>query len=91
MPKRMRDLPSEYQNRRQLLGQAIGGRILARRDHLELTQDMLRARLELNQVWLSRSQLSRIENGEVLLDVLQLLALSDALGVTYHWLLTGEG
>lgn len=90
MPKRMRDLPSEYQNRRHLLAQALGGRAMLRRDQLELTQDMLRARLELAQVWLSRSQLSRIENGEVLPDVLELLALSEALGVSYHWLLTGE-
>lgn len=91
MPKRMRDLPAEYQIRRQSLAQAIGARVRVRRAELRLTQEHLRARMELEQVAISRTQYSRIENGDVLPDAAELLALHAILGVSLDWLVSGEG
>jgi hypothetical protein len=50
MPKRMQDLPEEYQTNQRALAQAIGARVRLRRGELELTQEQLRARMELAQV-----------------------------------------
>jgi transcriptional regulator with XRE-family HTH domain len=78
MPKRMQDLPEEYLTSR-------------RRKALHLTQEQLRARLELEQVYISRSEYSRIENGDVLLDVAELIALRSILDVPFDWLLAEDG
>lgn len=90
MPKRMHDLPAEYLIHREHLQSAIGGRMRVRREQLDLTQEMLRARLELADAFISRTQLSRLENGEALPDALEIIAISTVLGVSYSWLLTGE-
>ncbi|HWQ14388.1 MAG TPA: helix-turn-helix transcriptional regulator [Roseiflexaceae bacterium] len=91
MPKRMQDLPEEYLVAQQALARAIGARVRARRGALGLTQEQLRARIELEQVYISRTQFSRIENGEVLPNAAELIALRAILGVSFDWLLLGEG
>ncbi len=90
MPKRMRDLPEEYLSQQRALARAIGARIRLRRDELELTQDQLRARMELEQVFISRTQYSRIENGDVLPNAAELIALRAILNVPFNWLVLGE-
>jgi transcriptional regulator with XRE-family HTH domain len=91
MPKRMQDLPEEYLTSRRALGRAIGAKLRVRRKALHLTQEQLRARLELEQVYISRSEYSRIENGDVLLDVAELIALRSILDVPFDWLLAEDG
>jgi transcriptional regulator with XRE-family HTH domain len=91
MPKRMRDLPVEYEIHRRSLAQAMGERLRVRRAELQLTQEHLRARLELEQVAISRTQYSRIENGEILPDAAELRALRTILDVSYDWLVEGLG
>jgi transcriptional regulator with XRE-family HTH domain len=90
MPKRIQDLPEEYLINRRALARAIGARIRMRREQLQLTQEQLRARLELEQVFISRTRYSRIENGEALLDVTELIALRAILDVPFEWLLLSE-
>ena len=90
MPKRIRDLPDEYQSLRRSLARAIGARVRARRSELELTQEHLRTRMELAQVFISRTQYSRIENGEALPNAAELIALRAILDVSFNWLLLGE-
>lgn len=90
MPKRMQDLPEEYLIYERALARAIGVRVRARREELDLTQEQLRARMELEQVYVSRTQYSRIENGEALPDAPQLIALRTVLDVPFDWLLLGD-
>jgi len=90
MPKRMQDLPEEYLISQRVLAQAIGTRVRVRRAELELTQDQLRARMELEQVFISRTQYSRIETGETLPNAAELIALHAILGISFDWLLLGE-
>ena len=90
MPKRMQDLPEEYLTIQRELARAIGARVRTRREKLELTQEQLRTRMELEQVFISRTQYSRIENGEALPDAAELIALSTILDVSFDWLLLGE-
>lgn len=90
MPKRMQDLPAEYLSVQRALAQAIGARVRLRRSELELTQEHVRARMELTQVFVSRTQYSRIENGEALPDAAELIALHAILGVSFDWLLLGD-
>jgi transcriptional regulator with XRE-family HTH domain len=90
MPKRMQDLPEEYQTSQRTLARAIGARVRVRREVLELTQEQLRARMEIEQVFISRTQYSRIENGDALPDAAELIALRTILDVSFDWLLLGE-
>lgn len=90
MPKRMQDLPEEYLITQRTLAQAIGARIRMRREELELTQEQLRARMEFEQVFISRTQYSRIENGEALPAADELIALHKLLSVRIDWLLLGS-
>ena len=89
MPKRIQDLPEEYLSSQRALARAIGGRLRLRRDELDLTQEQLRARVELEQVFISRTQYSRLEVGEALPNAAELVALSAALGASLDWLLRG--
>lgn len=89
MPKRIQDLPEEYHSNQRALAEAIGARIRLRRGQLDLTQEQLRARLELRHVFISRTQYSRLENGEALLAADEIIALGKILGVSYEWLLEG--
>ena len=91
MPKRMQDLPEEYLINQRALARAIGARMRLRRGELDLTQTHLRARMELEQVFISRTQYSRIENGEALPNAAELIALRATLDVSFNWLLLGEG
>ena len=91
MPKRIQDLPEEYLSHQRALARALGARVRVRREELELTQEQLRARMELAQVFVSRTQYSRIENGEALPDAAELIALRMTLNVTFDWLLLGAG
>jgi transcriptional regulator with XRE-family HTH domain len=91
MPKRIQDLPEEYISHQRALAQALGARVRVRREGLGLTQDQLRARMELALVFISRTQYSRIENGEVLPDAAAIIALRATLDLTFDWLLLGEG
>jgi transcriptional regulator with XRE-family HTH domain len=90
MPKRIQDLPEEYASIQRALAQTIGARVRLRRDELDITQEQLRARMELEQVYISRTQFSRIENGEAMPDAAELIALRATLGVPFDWLLLGE-
>ena len=90
MPKRMQDLPEEYPISQRALARAIGARVRLRRTELELTQEQLRARMELEQVFISRTQYSRIENGDALPNAAELIALHAILDVPFDWLLLGE-
>ena len=90
MPKRIRELPEEYISSQRTLAQAIGARVRLRRGELELTQELLRARMELEQVFTSRTQYSRIENGEALPNAAEIIALRAILDVASDWLLLGE-
>lgn len=47
--------------------------------------------MELEQVFISRAQYSRIESGEALPNAAELIALRATLGVPFDWLLLGEG
>jgi transcriptional regulator with XRE-family HTH domain len=91
MPKRIQDLPTEYESSQRALARAIGARVRLRRDELDLTQEQLRARMELQQVFISRAQFSRIENGVALPDAAELIALRSILDSSFDWLLLGEG
>jgi transcriptional regulator with XRE-family HTH domain len=91
MPKRMQDLPEEYRSGQLALARAIGARVRLRRAELDLTQELLRTRMELEQVFISRTQYSRIENGEALPNAAELIALRAILGVPFDWLLLGIG
>jgi DNA-binding XRE family transcriptional regulator len=90
MPKRIQDLPEEYLINQRALARAIGARMRLRRSELDLTQEHLRARMELEQVFISRTQYSRIENGDVLPNAAELIALRAILDVPFDWLLLGE-
>jgi len=90
MPKRIQDLPAEYLSNQRALARAIGARMRLRRSELDLTQEHLRARMELEQVFISRTQYSRIENGDVLPNAAELIALRAILDVPFDWLLLGE-
>ena len=87
MPKRSEGVPEEYADSRRALGSTIGGRIRARRRQLDLSQDRLRAQMELENVYISRTQFSRIEAGESLPDAAEIIALAKVLQVSCHWLL----
>lgn len=90
MPKRIQDLPEEYHSNQRALAEAIGARIRLRRGQLDLTQEHLRARMELEHVYISRAQYSRLENGEALPDASEIRALGAILGVSYDWLIDGR-
>ena len=90
MPKRIQDLPEEYLTNQRALARAIGARVRLRRIELDLTQDLLRARMELEHVFISRTQYSRIENGDVLPNAAELIALRAILDIPFDWLLLGE-
>jgi transcriptional regulator with XRE-family HTH domain len=48
-------------------------------------------RMEAEQIHVTRSQSSRIENGEILPDAGELIILKLVLDVSYQWLLEGNG
>lgn len=90
MPRRTQGLPEHFRQHEELIAKAIGERIRQRRMQLDLTQEDLLARVELNEVHISRTQFSRIENGHLLASAAEIIALAEALNVTCGWLLLGQ-
>ncbi len=90
MPRNRTDVPQEYREHQRELARQIGSRIRERRLQLGFSQRKLREQMEVNSVSMTKSQLSRVELGELLPDAVEVIALSEALGVTYRWLLEGE-
>lgn len=90
MPKRSQDIPEEYTAYEQELAHAMGARIRLCRDRLGLTQEQVRARMELEQVYISRARYSRVEIGDALLRVSELIALIRALNTSCSWLLFSD-
>jgi transcriptional regulator with XRE-family HTH domain len=89
MPKKNQGIPERYSQYRENLAKQIGERLRKRRFELGLSQESLRAKLNLGSVHITRSQFSRIETGQRLPDAGELLALASALEVSMTWLLTG--
>jgi hypothetical protein len=89
MPKRSQDLPEVYTEYEQEIAQVMGRRIKQRRLELGLTQELVRTRMELERVHVSRAQYSRIEAGESLLRATEIIALIEVLNVSCRWLLEG--
>ncbi len=90
MPRRTQGLPDHFRQHEETVAKAIGDRICQRRTELQLTQDELLARVELNEVHISRAQFSRIENGHLLANAAEIIALATALNITCGWLLLGQ-
>lgn len=90
MPKRIQDLPEEYLVNQRSVARDIGLRVRIRRAALDLTQEHVRARMELERVVVSRTQFSRIEKGEAFPNAAEIIALRKTLGVSYTWLLEGK-
>jgi transcriptional regulator with XRE-family HTH domain len=91
MPRRIRDLPEEYVLSQRALARSIGARLRVCREALDLTQEQLRARLEVEGVVITRTQYSRLEVGKTLPSADELIALRAVFRVTFDWLLLGEG
>ena len=90
MPKRSEGVPEEYAEYRQALAGAIGGRIRARRLQLKLSQESVRVQMELEHVYVSRAQFSRVEIGESLPNAAEIIALVKVLQISCSWLLWGN-
>jgi transcriptional regulator with XRE-family HTH domain len=78
---------AEYQR---ALASAIGSRIREKRQQLGLTQEQVRAQMELENVYVSRTQYSRVENGESLPNAAEIIAMTKVLHVSFNWLMTGQ-
>ena len=91
MPKRSQNVSEEYSEYKKSQAQAIGARIGQRRKQLKLTQEDLRMRMKDENIYVTRSQFSRIENGEILPDAGEVIALALVLDVSFQWLLEGKG
>lgn len=84
-------MSEEQSEHKRSQAQAIGARIRQRRKQLKLTQEDLRMRMEEEHILVTRSQFSRIENGEILPDAGEVIVLKLVLDVSYQWLLEGNG
>jgi transcriptional regulator with XRE-family HTH domain len=89
MPKKNQGIPEGYSRYRENLAKQIGERLRERRSELLLSQENVRAQLNIGSVHITRSQFSRIETGQRLPDAAELLALAAALDVSVTWLLYG--
>lgn len=90
MPKRSQDIPEEFTAYEEALARAMGERLSRYRQQLGLTQEQVRARIELEQVYISRARYSRIELGKAIMRTSELIALIRALAVSGTWLLFGD-
>lgn len=90
MPKKSLGVSTEYEIYRSTIARDISNRIHQKRVDEKLSQETLRTKLELEKVHLSRSQYSRIENGEVVPDAVVLIALAKIFNVSIEWLLLGK-
>lgn len=89
MLKRSQDAPEEFVVSERALAHTIGFRIQSRRRALQLTQAQLRAKLGVENVYISRTQFSRLEQGESLPNAAEIIALATVLEVSFQWLLLG--
>jgi transcriptional regulator with XRE-family HTH domain len=87
MPKRSKNVPKDYIYYKKRTAKVIGGRIKLKREKLGLSQEQLRVALQLQGVFISRSQFSRLESGEILPSALEVRGLTLALNVSYSSLL----
>lgn len=90
MPRRGEGIPEDYEAYKQAAGSAIGARIRLRRTQLGMSQESVRAQMELENVYLSRAQFSRIEIGVSLPDAVEIIALVKVLQISCSWLLFGD-
>ena len=90
MPRRTEDLPEEYAVHSHMLAVAIGSRIRQRRRKLRLSQEHVRTRMQLENVYVSRTQFSRIETGEILPNAAEIIALATVLQASCAWVLFGS-
>jgi transcriptional regulator with XRE-family HTH domain len=89
MPKRSQDVPEEYSEYERAIAREIGRRVRLRRIELKLTQEQVRTKMESEGIHISRTQYSRIELGESLLNAAEVVALMRAIEVRATWLLEG--
>ena len=68
----------------------VGSRVETARKNLGMKQKELLAQLQVRGVDLNASGLSKLEGQLRQVNDFELLALSDILGVSVHWLLTGK-
>lgn len=87
MPKQLRNLTEQSLIHEHALAEVIGMRIRHRRRELGLTQADLRERMEGEHVMISRTQYSRIENGDSLPNAAEIIALHKVLHVPTDWIL----
>ncbi len=87
MPKRTEGLSDDYASYKHTLGVAVGARIRSRRLTMGLSQEKIRAQMQLENVYVSRTQFSRLELGESLPDAAEIIALAKVLRVSPSWLL----
>lgn len=90
MPRRVQGLPEHFHQHKTAVAKRIGARTHQWRMELDLIQDDVLARVELNEVHISRTQFSRIENGQLLPNVVAVMALAEVLKVTAGWLLLDD-
>src|SRR5215475_8399869 len=90
MPKKSKNVPKDYLRHKKQTALAIGARIRLRRRKLLLSQEELRKKLQLEGVYITRSQFSRLESGKNLPSAVEIIALTSALQASYAWLLLGE-
>jgi len=74
MPKRSSNISADFGAFEQRLASLIGARIRERRKELGLTQEELRLRTQAAHVYMTRTQYSRAELGESLLNVAEVIA-----------------
>lgn len=91
MPKRSREYHKNQQDRAARLAQELGERLRLHREQLKLTQAQVRSLMLQEHVYISRTQYSRIERGESLVNVVELVGVARALRIDYVWLLEGDG
>lgn len=63
----------------------VGPKIKERRTKLNLSQDMLAAKMQLHNIELSQKSISRIETQERFVADYELLVFSEVLGVDIKW------
>ena len=89
MPKRSKGVLEASIEHERSIARAIGDRMRERRIQLELSQGTVRAKLKTAGIHISRSQYSRIEQGESLLNAAEIIALTHTLDMSCQWLLMG--
>ena len=77
---------SDFEGKRNISGE----RVRARRLSMRLSQAALAAKVQTEGVILEQDAISRIELGDRMVQDYELWALSQVLGVSSDWLLTGN-